>query len=844
MKKKILCFLIFNVLLSTFVVGVGATSVETEENIVDELKETIDQQDEVITSAAVPTELLTEESGDNKQNSPNSGIEVSGQLLNESYASLEEAIDAINNHSDGSYLVRLSYSTIEIDSSFIIENGKNVTIQSNNSIIKQSGSGIRHFVVYGQLVLKDTVLDGNGVGGGIAVNDGELIIDNSTIQNCYNVSNGGGISANNSKVVMNDGVIQKNKTSDYGVSGGGISLTNDSTFDMIKGRISNNLSTWGGGVAVGKESNFTMFGGEISNNETYYDGEQAGGYGGGVHVYVRATFVMKGGIIKQNKSFTGGGIFIGQGSYVSGEPTDWCLFKMESGTISDNTAFLAGGGISQGYNGNVLIEDGTISKNSAPNGGGVYVNGMSMVQGADGISFVMEKGSLINNTATTGTGGAIYAAGENVINDRFTIAIGTKDKENTVNIEGNKAGTTGGGISLYNAPAQMMNTQMIKNSAGSSGGAIVLNNESDLEISKTTIGGLQKSDINTAGGSGGAIATFNKNNTLIMNESKVYGNTAQSLSKGGGGLYLGDFDSAVISKSEFIKNEATNKNGGAIYVNKNATLELQKSLLEESKAKQEGGGIYTENFVDYNTLTENDYQNLKIDGETIFNKNKASQAYKPPIIATSYQNIQYSKTSLIDKEGLSIHPINNYDINYAGAQILEQYYKITYYPNGGDGEVKSENLLENTNYSILSYQDTSINYTKDGYEFVEWNTKADGSGTVYQASDLYKVTEDLNLYAQWKAIVEPEIPEDPKEPEIPEVPEEPKEPENPKDPTPIVPEETKKPDVSKDETVKGEQVNIVKTSDNNNIFMYIIIMGCGFLGIAYFKRKKISNNNH
>ena len=43
-----------------------------------------------------------------------------------------------------------------------------------------------------------------------------------------------------------------------------------------------------------------------------------------------------------------------------------------------------------------------------------------------------------------------------------------------------------------------------------------------------------------------------------------------------------------------------------------------------------------------------------------------------------------------------------------------------------------------------------ITPTRENYEFTGWNTAADGSGTPYKAGDPIAMTEDVNLYAQWK----------------------------------------------------------------------------------------------
>jgi uncharacterized repeat protein (TIGR02543 family) len=44
---------------------------------------------------------------------------------------------------------------------------------------------------------------------------------------------------------------------------------------------------------------------------------------------------------------------------------------------------------------------------------------------------------------------------------------------------------------------------------------------------------------------------------------------------------------------------------------------------------------------------------------------------------------------------------------------------------------------------------TSNAFTRDGYEFLDWNTAADGSGTYYDDEDSYDFTSNLTLYAQW-----------------------------------------------------------------------------------------------
>ena len=41
------------------------------------------------------------------------------------------------------------------------------------------------------------------------------------------------------------------------------------------------------------------------------------------------------------------------------------------------------------------------------------------------------------------------------------------------------------------------------------------------------------------------------------------------------------------------------------------------------------------------------------------------------------------------------------------------------------------------------------NYTRGGYTFTGWNTKADGSGDSYKTGDWITMTGSVILYAQW-----------------------------------------------------------------------------------------------
>ncbi|MBQ3375027.1 MAG: cell wall-binding repeat-containing protein [Erysipelotrichaceae bacterium] len=72
------------------------------------------------------------------------------------------------------------------------------------------------------------------------------------------------------------------------------------------------------------------------------------------------------------------------------------------------------------------------------------------------------------------------------------------------------------------------------------------------------------------------------------------------------------------------------------------------------------------------------------------------------------------------------------------------YHTITFDPNGGSGDPYTQ-LICQSQCQLIPNQ-----FTREGYTFDGWNTKADGSGTAYADQGNITSSTDLTLYAQWK----------------------------------------------------------------------------------------------
>ena len=73
---------------------------------------------------------------------------------------------------------------------------------------------------------------------------------------------------------------------------------------------------------------------------------------------------------------------------------------------------------------------------------------------------------------------------------------------------------------------------------------------------------------------------------------------------------------------------------------------------------------------------------------------------------------------------------------------------ITYNANGGTGTMENQTILANSTETL-----SKNTFTREGYSFKNWNTKADGTGTTYTDEEEVSNLGEITLFAQWK--VEP-----------------------------------------------------------------------------------------
>lgn len=311
-------------------------------------------------------------------------------------------------------------------------------------------------------------------GGGIYVRGSTFTMEGGTIAG-NDTDSGGGAFVYDSTFTMKGGAIVGNNA-DFG---GGIYAQGSTVTITGNASIAGNLSQYGGGIYIYYESTLTI--GEnaaISENVSE-------GYGGGI--FANTTGItMTGGTIAENDctKYYGGGLYI-----------DDSTMTMSGGTVKGNTAEGDGGGI-YGYNGVQLTLSGEalISENrTEDNGGGIALEMNSSVtleggEVSDNFAYLHGGGIYVKEGAVTMKGGAIVG------NDCNRDGGGIYSSDSTIDmsdgsIEGNQSclkNTNGGGAIYANIDSTLTicGGQIVNNSIGEGlgGGAIYTHSDATLQL--------------------------------------------------------------------------------------------------------------------------------------------------------------------------------------------------------------------------------------------------------------------------------------------------------------------------------------------------------------------------
>jgi uncharacterized repeat protein (TIGR02543 family) len=115
---------------------------------------------------------------------------------------------------------------------------------------------------------------------------------------------------------------------------------------------------------------------------------------------------------------------------------------------------------------------------------------------------------------------------------------------------------------------------------------------------------------------------------------------------------------------------------------------------------------------------------------------------------TGYNFVRWNTAS--NGSGTSYNPGGTYS-NNAAVTLYAIWtpitYTVSYNANGGSGAPGSQTKTYGVNLTL-----SSTKPTRTGYNFVRWNTAANGSGTNYNSGGTYSANSAVTLYAIWTPI--------------------------------------------------------------------------------------------
>ena len=179
--------------------------------------------------------------------------------------------------------------------------------------------------------------------------------------------------------------------------------------------------------------------------------------------------------------------------------------------------------------------------------------------------------------------------------------------------------------------------------------------------------------------------------------------------------------------------------------------------LPTSESKVTADAVYTANFV-------KDASQTKEISYTV-------EYYKDGIHVTADDVVVSKDVWINDGTTLEVDEVNTSNDKYTGYKfektepteipttiadggVIKVYYvtntyKVSYDANGGENAPAEQTKIHDVELKLSNSKPT-----REGYTFIGWNTKEDGTGESYTLGATYTENSSLMLYAQWKEISE------------------------------------------------------------------------------------------
>ena len=168
-----------------------------------------------------------------------------------------------------------------------------------------------------------------------------------------------------------------------------------------------------------------------------------------------------------------------------------------------------------------------------------------------------------------------------------------------------------------------------------------------------------------------------------------------------------------------------------------------KNKFDENFSKDVDINVYEYKIKYYSNDGNN---NVKIQGA---NKNETISLIKNPFNRDKYEFLYWTINE--DGVGTNYNEEQNVRIN-SDLTLYAQWQKnkgtIIFDSNYENGETKTQKFMYDEDDKL-----DKNTFTRQGYEFIEWNTKADGTGTAYLDEQSINISDDITLYAIWNKLI-------------------------------------------------------------------------------------------
>ena len=494
-------------------------------------------------------------------------------------------------------------------------------------------------------------------------------------------------------------------------------ITNKGNLSIIKSEIKNNVSSVRGTVVTNynyiylEESN-------ISNNLLNVNNF------GGVAIYSvdNSTVIVNNSKFVNNVSGNKGGSSGGAISIINGE-----LLKIYNNSLFEENFAQSNGGAVYAQGTKLEVRDSSFSKNGVGNDSGVFC--LHSSKNIDGKEVIFDN---------------------NIFHDNYGLSLKGQSMGSVIGTEGDIDASYSININkceFYNNKAAV---GVIANHGGTSDNIKINVDNCNFHDNFNSVFLIQNSDVyiknsiikNNTSSIFASVAYILFSSEMIIENTEITENTSNRNDASGsaiminGDLKNGEITKVILKKGTKIHNN-TGVRGGAVYINANASDANAALIMEE------GSAIY------------NNHALKDGDDIVVVCEDEKYDKVSLELVAAKDMGIFNIDNWYYDNEGARFDATENcvvYDKN-KNEKILALkatgIFKLVYNTNGGNNLIATNDLILKTGEEKNITEEIAV---KEGYEFLFWNTKIDGTGLTVMPGELYNGADGYVLYAQYKKI--------------------------------------------------------------------------------------------